>query len=85
MAEERGRAWRRAKRERAVKKAEKVLRNSWYHPTDDRDELIRRNAKRYADNLKVCSCWMCRNLRQDEGPTKQERNADDIEDYFRHT
>lgn len=28
---------------------------------------------KYADNLKKCSCWMCGNLRKQEGMTMQER------------
>jgi hypothetical protein len=38
-------------------------------------EKLRDYARRNADHLKVCSCWMCRNLRAREGMTIQERKA----------
>lgn len=35
-----------------------------------------------ANHIKNCSCYGCRNQRQSEGPTFQERNAkDDLESY----
>jgi hypothetical protein len=38
----------------------------WYDP---------RHMARFKEQPKFCSCWMCRNRRQDEGPTIQERRA----------
>ncbi len=30
---------------------------------------------RFKEQPKLCSCWMCRNARQSEGPAIQERRA----------
>jgi hypothetical protein len=29
--------------------------------------------RKYVDNMKKCSCYMCRNIRKVEGPTRQEK------------
>ena len=57
----RTRAERRANRERMIAKAKRVWPNN--HPG------------KYADNLARCSCWMCGNVRRQEGATIQERRA----------
>jgi hypothetical protein len=36
------------------------------------EEDKRQRAVRYADNLKKCSCWRCRNARELEGPPVRE-------------
>lgn len=52
------------------------------HRRHIRAKLVRRARRIYpeastpqklADNLKLCSCWMCRNRRAAEGPTLLER------------
>lgn len=55
------RAERRANRERMKAKARAI----W----------PRHNPGKVADNLAICSCWMCGNARRYEGPTMQERRA----------
>lgn len=30
-------------------------------------------SKKNADNLKMCSCWMCGHVRRSEGPSVSER------------
>jgi hypothetical protein len=50
---------RRMARERMMAKAKRVWPKN--HPG------------KYADNLKRCSCWMCGNIRKQEGMTIQER------------
>lgn len=48
----------------------------WYRwlPTLEVDpEYVHQRALRFADNMKKCSCWMCRNERALYGPTLRER------------
>lgn len=37
-------------------------------------------AEKLANHIKNCSCLGCCNLRKTEGPTRQERKADDLDD-----
>ena len=60
---------RRRRRDLARMKA-KAKRIFWWWP----------GAIKWANHLKGCSCWGCRNLRQTEGPTRQERQADDLDE-----
>lgn len=53
---ERGLAYRRAARERAVTRAVPVVRRFFGHLPGD----IQSIARKWADNLKKCSCPMCR-------------------------
>ena len=50
------RALRRARRRRAVNKARRVMARIWEFSPED----VERLAPRFADNLRVCSCAMCR-------------------------
>ena len=62
---ERTRAFRRHHKDRMKSKAKKI-----YH------DLPENHAVKYADHLKVCSCWACGNQRKHFGPTIQElRNS----------
>jgi len=52
---------------------------SKFNVLDSRLLSVKRRAhdpERLADNLKACSCWMCRNRRELDGPTWRERRFD---------
>lgn len=71
-----GIAQRRHDRDRMITRAKHIMR-SW-----SGDKLwAERAATRWADNMKKCSCWMCRNLREDYGPTLQELRFDQWKDW----
>lgn len=79
MKPESPRAKRRHSRWRMVQRALRLFRrwDAGKNAALDRRLLSekRREAdpERLADNLKACSCWMCRNRRALEGPTRRER------------
>lgn len=67
----RRRARRRADMQRMKNKAKRIARNRGYNEED-----CQRWAK-FADHLKVCSCWMCANPRKSfKEKTRQEHKAD---------
>jgi len=55
---------------------------------NDLDRMKQRARKLYphdtnaklANHLTSCSCWGCRNQRESEGPTRQERQKDDLQE-----
>jgi hypothetical protein len=54
----------------------------WSLPHDPIKEYHWQNALRCADNLKICSCWMCRNPRRAFGePTRREALDDRLAKY----
>lgn len=57
---------------RIKKKWEKTVRWSWYYNLTE-DEWFPSIAARLTTTHTNCSCWMCRNDRQNEGITLQER------------
>jgi len=67
MGDKEKRRRRRNDLDRMKRKAKEIF---WWWP----------NAIKWANHLKGCSCWMCRNLRENEGPTRQERLKDDLDD-----
>lgn len=74
------RAKRRHQRWRVVQRALRLFRRWDTYTTehDDRGLSVKRrphDPELLADNLKACSCWMCRNKRQVEGPTRRELKA----------
>ncbi len=69
----RDRGIRRAHRERMVRRAYKILKIGGF-----KDEInLYLRSLRHADNMKICSCWMCGNPRRwskgDDKLTIQER------------
>lgn len=51
----------------------RLRRDEWWQPTE-------KEAGRFANHGKACSCWMCGNPRKYLGePTLQERRANDSE------
>ncbi len=62
-----GIAQRRHDRDRMISRAKHMM-SAWGNSR----EWIDRAACRWADNMKKCSCWMCRNPRKTYGPTMQE-------------
>lgn len=71
-----GKASRRHHRHRMIARAKRMMR-SWSNDRTWAD----RAAGRWADNMKKCSCWMCRNLRETYGPTLQELRFDQGKDW----
>lgn len=65
----RRRAFRRYMKSRMKQKARRIGKYSWGHS----DENMLKYDEHLADNLKNCSCWMCKNARALEGPTIHER------------
>ena len=61
------RAIRRAHRERLAKNR----RNYW-----GRDEKSEKELGKLVNTATPCSCWMCQNRREQDGPTIQERRHD---------
>lgn len=72
------RAKRRYHKKRMKAKARDIVVNVWRGILGDRyDDEVVRNMKKNADNLKVCSCEMCRNPRRSKwrrakGKTRKE-------------
>jgi len=49
------------------------MERDWYPPFwPVPEDLLHQRALRFADNMKKCSCWMCRNRRELEGPPIRE-------------
>lgn len=76
------RAQRRADRARMYKKA-RALQEMWWSYSDYSEEVIHKLSCRLRDNMKICSCQMCRNPRHSwwtngkERFTMQERKANE--------
>lgn len=66
MSDKEKRRKRRAAKNRMKGKASKVY--PWYE-----------DAHKLADHIKNCSCYMCANRREYEGPTRKEREGWDSE------
>lgn len=58
-------------KQRMKRRAEWVALNKWGYRSHD--QVKEYGAVRFADNIKVCSCWRCGNRRLHEGPNMQER------------
>ena len=87
MKPESARARRRHSRWRMVQRALRLFRR-WdatkigmhREGLDERELSTKRrpnDPERLADNLKACSCYMCQNRREMDGPKRQERHEDD--------
>ena len=61
---------RRHHRDRMISRAKRIMR-SW-----GSSDWVKQAACRWANNMKKCSCDMCRNPRWIEGPTIQEQRFD---------
>lgn len=78
----RRRAYRRFMKSRMKQRARNIGKFSWGHS----DEESLRRDEHFADNLKNCSCWMCKNARKIEGPTVSEkRNEQSFHDQLSET
>lgn len=84
----RNRSFRRHQRNRMQYHAYHVLAHSIYCDEPNINK-IQDKAPYYRDNLKICSCWMCRNPRRNvwnrrERLTRQERrNLDKFKDELK--
>ena len=80
------RAQRRHDRARMYKRARR-LQEMWWHNWWHTEEEIHRATCRLTDNMKICSCYSCRNqrrngwLKNNEHLTMQERKANDAFEY----
>lgn len=66
------RAWRRAQKARMRARAEKIATYIVGGAKSWKDWWV----VRHAENLKACSCYMCANRRQYEGPSLQEQRVE---------
>ena len=80
MTDKTTRALRRFHRDRMYRRARRIIQNFWWrnwssYTEDDLHTMV----SRHRDNMKICSCWMCRSPRKDskgkEQWTIQERKA----------
>lgn len=96
MAKTYTRALRRFHRARMVNRAKTIQRHWWWFDQQEDSEQLNLTAKKLADNISICSCHMCRNVRhsgfvkQTERLTMAERRAakshqDQLEDYYETT
>ena len=69
----RGKAFRRHQTEAHMWRRLKEDRNEHYNDLSCPCWTDKRAMARFKEQPKLCSCWMCRNRRQDEGPTLAER------------
>lgn len=73
---EKKRAKRRAQRERKVAKTKQWLKDhAFYKITQRSDDEVEMDAKKLCDNPKYCRHLECRNRRELEGLTRQERKS----------
>lgn len=81
VMDKQSRALRRHHHDRMYRRARHIFRYVWWsgkHEDSEHDEHIR--ARRMANNMKICSCWMCCNPRNAFGRnerTIQELKAED--------
>lgn len=68
----RRRAYRRYMKLKMRQRARKIGKYVWGHS----DEETLKRDEHLADNLKNCSCWMCKNARKLEGPTISEKRSE---------
>lgn len=66
----------RRKQRRKAKDRWSNLWDSWYKGENDYEPLTPYEKGVGSSCRKRCSCWMCRNRRQDEGITRQEQKAE---------
>lgn len=76
----RNRAFRRHHRARMVARAREIQLRWCLHPDPIDEQELHVAASKVADNLALCSCWMCGNPRRyytfvEEALTVQERRA----------
>lgn len=75
------RALRRYHRRRMINRAKIVQKHWWWFSDSDNTKAIHKMAAKFADNIAICSCQMCRNPRhcdwlcKDEKLTMPERKA----------
>lgn len=69
----RGRAFRRHHASRQMWRRLKEDRNQHYDNLSCLCWTDRKAMAKFKEQPKFCSCFMCQNLRQNEGPTLQER------------
>lgn len=76
------RAKRRSDKQRKLKQAETIAKRFYFIPTQGlKEDWICTWASRNADNLKMCSCYMCGNQRKHWGKTIQELKYSEPEDF----
>lgn len=85
------RAERRHHSARMFKRAYHIIETEWFHSFGDNPEQIKQSANRRYNNMQMCSCHMCCNVRRsywaDSPLTLQELKAqaaakDSFEDYY---
>lgn len=69
----RTRAFRRHQTHRHMWRRLKEDRNQHYEQLDCPCWYDKKAMAKFKEQPKLCSCWMCSNLRKHEGPTFQER------------
>lgn len=69
----RSRAFRRHQANRHMRRRLKEDRNQHYNDLTCACWMDQKVMARFKEQPKLCSCWMCRNFRQNDGRTIQER------------
>ena len=78
----RNREWRRTRRELAITRVERWLREHHFRNYDreERERLVEEHARKRHANRAPCSCWMCGNPRKwNREPTMAEKKP--LDDY----
>lgn len=84
MEKNKKRAQRRKAEAKKLRKAMKIADNIFrFNGSSDRqnEEWKAQWARKYANNLKACSCWMCCSPRENGQLTMQERRVNQRERY----
>lgn len=84
MEKNKKRAQRRFHQKRMLRKAENIARTIYPDVSNRWEEWEKWKAewaRRHADNLKACSCWLCCSPRENGELTMQERRVNQRERY----
>lgn len=87
MEKNKKRAIRRAQKARMLRKAQEASRLTWLSSDEKWSEWKEQWARKHADNLAKCSCWMCGNPRkywnqktlQEKKFSQRERFCDEVD------
>ena len=68
------RALNRRKEDKVMAFASRLFRDRFHFQDEEHERLVKEKyVKRHRNGISRCSCWMCANRRQYEGPTIQEK------------